>query len=43
MICLLKVSSPWNQKINCLEKEIAEANTNKHKSYLLKWNKTDNQ
>ena len=24
------------KKINCLEKKIAEANANKHKSYLLK-------
>ena len=31
------------KKINCLEKKIAEANANKHKSYLLKWNKIDNQ
>ena len=30
------------KKINCLEKKIVEANTNKHKSYLFKWNKTDN-
>ena len=25
-----------NKKINCLEKKIAEANANKHKSYLVK-------
>ena len=31
------------KKINCLEKKIAEANGNKHKSYLLKWNKIDKQ
>ena len=31
------------KKINCLEKKIAEANANKHKSYLFKWNKIDNQ
>ena len=31
------------KKINRLEKKIAEANANKHKSYLLKWNKFDNQ
>ena len=31
------------KKINCLEKKIAKANVNKHKSYLLKWNKSDNQ
>ena len=31
------------KKINCLEKKIAETNANKHKSYLLKWNKIDNQ
>ena len=31
------------KKINCLEKKIAEANANKHRSYLLKWNKIDNQ
>ena len=30
------------KKINCLEKKIAEANANKHKSYLLKWNEIDN-
>ena len=30
------------KKINHLEKKIAEANANKH-TYLLKWNKTDNQ
>ena len=29
--------------VNCLEKKTAEANANKHKSYLLKWNKIDNQ
>ena len=28
------------KKINCLEKKIVEANTNKHKSYLFKWNKS---
>ena len=33
----------WNQKDNRLEKKIAEANANKHKSYLLKQNKIDNQ
>ena len=31
------------KKINHLEKKIAEANAKKHKSYLLKWNKIDNQ
>ena len=31
------------KKINRLEKKIAEANANKHKSYLLKWNKINNQ
>ena len=31
------------KKINRLEKKIAEANANKHKSYVLKWNKIDNQ
>ena len=31
------------KKINRLEKKIVEANANKHKSYLLKWNKIDNQ
>ena len=31
------------KKINRLEKKIAEANANKHKSYLLKWNKIDNR
>ena len=31
------------KKINYSEKKIAEANANKHKSYLPKWNKTDNQ
>ena len=31
------------KKINCLEKKIAEANENKHKSCLFKWNKIDNQ
>ena len=31
------------KKINRLEKKIAEANASKHKSYLLKWNKFDNQ
>ena len=31
------------KKINCLEKKIAEANANKYKSFLLKWNKIDNQ
>ena len=31
------------KKINRLEKKNAEANANKHKSYLLKWNKSDNQ
>ena len=31
------------KKINCLEKKIAEANANKHRSYLFKWNKIDNQ
>ena len=31
------------KKINCLEKKIAEANANKHKAYVLKWNKIDNQ
>ena len=29
--------------INCLEKKIAKANANKHKSRLCKWNKTDKQ
>ena len=31
------------KKINRLEKKIAEANANKHKSYLLKWNKIHSQ
>ena len=31
------------KKINRLEKKIVEANANKHKSYLFKWNKIDNQ
>ena len=31
------------KQINCLEKKNAEANAKKHKSYLLKWNKIDNQ
>ena len=31
------------KKINCLEKKIAEANANKHKSYLFTWNKMNNQ
>ena len=31
------------KEINRLEKKVAEANANKHKSYLLKWNKIDNQ
>ena len=31
------------KKINYVEKKIAEANAIKHKSYLLKWNKIDNQ
>ena len=31
------------KKINRFEKKIVEANANKHKSYLLKWNKIDNQ
>ena len=31
------------KKINRLEKKIAEANAYKHKSYLLQWNKIDNQ
>ena len=30
------------KKINHLEKKLAEANANKHKSYLLKWNKIKN-
>ena len=30
------------KKINRLEKKIAEANANKHKTYLLKWNKAAN-
>ena len=30
------------KKINSLEKTIAEANANKRKSYLFKWNKIDN-
>ena len=30
------------KKINSLEKKIAEANANKRKSYLFKWNKIDN-
>ena len=29
--------------INCLEKKIAKANANKHKSHLCKWNKIDKQ
>ena len=32
-----------SEKFNCLEKKIAEANACKHKSYLLKWNKTNKQ
>ena len=31
------------KKINRLEKKIAKANANKHKSYLIKWNKINNQ
>ena len=31
------------KKINRLEKKIAKANANKHKSYLLKWNEIVNQ
>ena len=31
------------KKINCSEKKIPEANANKHKSYLFKWSKIDNQ
>ena len=31
------------KKINRFEKKIAETNANKHKSYLLKQNKIDNQ
>ena len=31
------------EKVNPLEKKIAEANANKNKSYLLKWNEIDNQ
>ena len=31
------------KKINRLEKKIAEANAYKHKAYVLKWNKIDNQ
>ena len=31
------------KKINCLGKKIAEANTNKQKSYLFKRNKIDTQ
>ena len=31
------------KKINYAEKKTAEANAIKHKSYLLKWNKIDNQ
>ena len=31
------------EKVNRLEKKIAEANANKNKSYLLKWNEIDNQ
>ena len=31
------------KKSNCWEKKIGEANANKHKSYLLKWNEIDNQ
>ena len=31
------------KKINRLEKKTAEANANKHKSFLLKSNKIDNQ
>ena len=31
------------KKINCLGKKIREANANKRKSYLFKWNKIDNQ
>ena len=32
-----------SSKINRLEKKNAEANANKHKYYLIKWNKIDNQ
>ena len=39
----LKSLLPKVKKINCLVKKIAEANANKHKSNLLKWNKIDNQ
>ena len=31
------------KKINCSEKKISDANADKHKSYLIKWNKMDNQ
>ena len=31
------------KETNRLEKKVAEANANKHKSYLLKWNKIDNK
>ena len=31
------------KKINFLEKKTAEANANKHKSLLFKWNKIENQ
>ena len=38
---ILHIQEPRNEKI--LEKKIAEANANKHKSYLFRWNRTDNQ
>ena len=41
-VCL-KSFLPEIKNINCLEKKIAEANPSKHKSYLPKWNKVDNQ
>ena len=31
------------KKINRLEKKIAKENANEHHTYLLKWNKIDNQ
>ena len=41
-VCL-KPLLPEIKKINRFKKKIEEANANKQKSYLLKWNKIDNQ
>ena len=41
-VCLKSLLLETN-KINYLEKKMAETNANKHESYLFKWNKTDNQ